>query len=63
MSADDGPDAYSILVAYLPEGVDVTQFWPEATHIDSEPCPEGIRFTSRFPRPDWWDGEGEEVTP
>lgn len=53
----DDPD-YSIVVAYLPKGTPVTDFWPEATEIDSEPRGE-ITFTDRFPEPDWWKNREE----
>lgn len=47
---------YSVIVAYLPEGEPVTDWWPEARDIDSEPV-DKINFTSRMPRPTWWKGE------
>jgi hypothetical protein len=53
-------DDYSIVIAYLPETVDVREFWPEASQVESEPS-ERIVFTDRFPRPNWWKGEGEAV--
>ncbi len=49
-------DDYAILIAYLPAGVEVTTFWPEATDVDSEEC-DGITYTSRFAKPSWWKGE------
>lgn len=52
-AAMDG--AYSVVVAYLPPGEPVTDWWPEATHIDSEPV-DAIHYTSRMPRPRWWHG-------
>lgn len=49
-------DDYAVLIAYLPEGVDLLTFWPEATEIDDEQC-DSITYTSRFARPSWWKGE------
>lgn len=51
----EGED-YSIIVAYLPAGETVTDWWPEARDIDSEPV-DRIRYSDRMPRPDWWTGE------
>lgn len=48
-------DGYSIVIAYLPIGVAITEFWPEATEIDSEEKDE-ITYTDRFPRPEWFKG-------
>lgn len=47
-------DDYAVVVAYLPPGVAVTTFWPEASNIDSEEVSE-ILFTERFPKPTWWN--------
>lgn len=46
-------DGYAILIAYLPEGIDLAAYWPEASEIDEEPC-ESITYSSRFPKPVWW---------
>lgn len=46
-------DGYSVVIAYLPPIVPVTDYWPEASEIESSPCDE-IVFTERFPRPEWW---------
>ncbi len=46
-------DGYSIVIAYLPKGTLVTDFWPEAKNIDSTE-EDSISFTSRFPQPTWW---------
>lgn len=46
---------FSVVVAYLRPGDEVTAWWPEASGVDAEEC-EGITFTSRFARPDWWTG-------
>ena len=42
------------LVAYLPKGVPLFRYWPEAEDITQEEKSE-IVFTSRFPRPGWYD--------
>lgn len=47
-------EGYSIVVAYLPVGIDVTSYWPEATQIDTEEK-ETIVYSSRFPKPDWFN--------
>jgi len=47
------------IVAYFPVGSKLKKFWPEAKDIQHEEayCPQ---FTSRFPRPDWYKGDGQE---
>lgn len=52
--------SHTILVAYLPEGVEVTSLWPEAEEIESTPAPDGPVFTDRFPRPRWYTEAPEE---
>jgi hypothetical protein len=51
-----GDDSYSIVIAYLPRDVKLKDFWPEASSIDKEDA-DKIVYTSRFPKPEWWDGE------
>lgn len=46
-------DDFSIVVAYVKTIEQVTEFWPEASDIDSEECDE-ITYTDRFPRPSWY---------
>ena len=53
-------DDYAIVVAYLPAGVPVRDWWPEATEIESTEH-DAIVFTDRFPRPDWWEEPKQEV--
>lgn len=48
-----GGTGYSIVVAYLPIGVDVKEFWPEATEIETE-VKEQIEYSDRFQKPDWY---------
>lgn len=50
----EGED-YSIVVAFLPSDVDLRRYWPEASDVDHEDC-EAITYTSRFPKPDWYEG-------
>lgn len=45
--------SYSIVVAYLPEGTTLTDWWPEADEVEEEARSE-ITFTDRFPKPQWW---------
>lgn len=49
-------DGYSIVVAYLPAGEPLRNWWPDATEVETEQV-EVIQFTSRFQCPDWWSGE------
>jgi hypothetical protein len=46
-------DDYSIIVVYMPEDGNITDWWPEAHNIDTEEVDE-IVYTSRFPKPDWY---------
>jgi len=50
----------SILICYLPIGVDLTEFWPDAIDAEGEDADE-IVFTSRFARPKWYAGEGRSI--
>ena len=50
-TADDS----ATIVAYIPEGIELTDYWPEAQEIELQLAP--LTFSSRFPRPDWWQGE------
>jgi hypothetical protein len=55
--ADDDetfPFGYSVVVAYLPPGVELTEYWPEASDVDREEKDE-ILYTSRFPKPSWFE--------
>lgn len=49
-------ESYSVVVAYLPYGTDVTQWWPEATAIETSDA-DSPKYSERFPRPDWWHEE------
>jgi hypothetical protein len=45
---------YFILVAYADDEDEILTNWPEAWELDSEEVLE-YTFTSRFPKPDWFD--------
>jgi hypothetical protein len=53
-SAGDG--SYSTIVAYLPRGESVTEWWPEAGEDDATGAHDTLEFTDRFPCPKWWNG-------
>jgi hypothetical protein len=43
----------AIICAWVRPGTDVRRYWPEAEDIvHNEPSP--LRFSDRFPEPDWW---------
>ena len=44
---------YATMVAFLPKDVNLTEYWDDAFDVDSELLDE-IKFTDRFPRPDWY---------
>jgi len=46
-------DGYAILIAYLPEGIDLAAYWPEASDIEADEHAQ-ITYSSRFPKPVWW---------
>ncbi len=43
----------AIIVAYLPAGVVLREYWPEAWEVDIEPKDE-IEYSDRFPKPAWF---------
>ena len=47
-------DDYSIVVAYLRPGQDVRTWWSEASDFTCSDPVDGITFTDRFERPEWW---------
>lgn len=55
-----GDDSYATVICYLPPDAEVEKFWPEAFDIETDERDE-IVFTDRFPRPNWWTGEGREL--
>jgi len=48
------PDT-AIICAWVQPGEDVTKWWPEAERITQEE-PSPMKFSDRFPKPDWWTG-------
>lgn len=47
-----------VVVAYVRNIEQVTEYWPDAVEIEHTEEAE-IRFSERFPRPDWYTAEGE----
>lgn len=47
-----------VLIGYFDNEDQIYQFWPEAK-IDFKQEVTEIKFSDRFPKPDWWNGEGE----
>lgn len=45
---------YATLAAYLPVGVSIHLFWPEARVTDVVPAPNGPQYSSRFRKPEWY---------
>lgn len=50
-----GDDSHSIVVAYVKSEEQVMEFWPEVTEIEILSEHDEPVFSSRFPKPDWWD--------
>ena len=48
-----------ILIAYVDSTKELKELWPEAREIDSESC-DNITFTSRFPKPEWYNPKTEK---
>lgn len=53
--SDDSP----IIVAYADDEAEVLRNWPDAYAIDAEPA-DSYKFTSRFPKPDWFTEQRAE---
>jgi len=49
-----GDDSYTVIVAYLENQNQLTEYWPEAK-ITSKKEVEEIQYTDRFPKPDWYN--------
>ena len=58
-SGYDSEDRY-VMIVYLPQGVKLLEYWPEAIEIEENDAYRP-QFTSRFPRPEWYSGEGETL--
>jgi hypothetical protein len=54
-------EGYSVLIAYADDEKEIMLNWPDATHIDAEPC-DTYTFTSRFPCPKWFTPPTQERT-
>lgn len=52
-SPDSGP-RFSMIVAYADDESEIKRNWPEAKDIEAEEVVEYV-FTSRFPKPDWFN--------
>lgn len=50
--------SYIVVIAYVRNIEQVREYWPEADEIRFSEESE-IRFTERFPKPEWWNG-GEQ---
>lgn len=50
------PEDFSIVVAYCHSREELLRFWPDATSIE-DLGENQVRFSSRFPRPEWWQAE------
>lgn len=48
-------DGYDVLVAYVRNEAQITEYWPDATDIDVMQRDVSVTFTDRFPKPDWWE--------
>lgn len=48
------------LVAYVDSMEDLMKQWPEAHDIESEEV-DCVEFTSRFPKPEWYEETEEEI--
>ncbi len=53
-----GDESYAVIVIFLPRGVNLKKYWPDAFHIESEYC-EKIEYSDRFPKPDWFNGKDD----
>ena len=49
----------AVVVAYIKYAKDLDAYWPDAEDVTVS-CAEGITFTERFPKPDWWPLDTEE---
>jgi hypothetical protein len=49
---------YSVICAWVRPGQDVRRWWPEAEQITQEQ-PMPMKFSDRFPEPEWWTEQRE----
>ncbi len=50
----EGHQSRAVVVSYADDEDYIMEFWPDAEEIDFEIVDDYI-FTSRFPKPDWWN--------
>ena len=50
---EDNNGEYSIIIAFLPEDVNLAYYWDDAFEIEFTKETE-IQFSSRFPKPDYF---------
>ena len=55
-TGESGDGKYATIVCYLPPEEDLMKYWDDAYDIDVEDVEE-IKYSSRFPKPDWVKGE------
>jgi len=53
-------DGYNIVIAYVRSLPEVLEFWPEADDVEHTEESE-IKFSDRFPKPDWWNPEARKA--
>ena len=46
----------AVVVAYVERLGQVREYWPEA-RIDTFEVVDEVKFSSRFPKPEWWEAE------
>lgn len=49
-------DDRAVIVAFLPTGACLTEWWPDAANVDAKEVPH-FSFSDRFQRPKWWSPE------
>jgi hypothetical protein len=48
-------DGYSIVIAYVKTYKEILKYWPDATDIDCNELCDKITYSSRFPKPSWYE--------
>jgi len=54
-------DDHCIVIAYADSQQYIFDNWPEASHLEIEAV-DKIVFTSRFPKPDWFNEEAQDAS-
>jgi len=49
-------DGYTVVVAYVDSMEQLLEFWPEAERVELGDSVETYLFTSRFQKPEWFEG-------